>query len=118
MEHSLLTNALVYLGAAVLAVPLAKLRPRQGRYARIGIAILVYFVYSNLLAATRVWSATECLRKAGAAGDEPLTLGPRAEDGWTLLHSGSLVTATVPLRMDGSDDPFVLAVTWRRSGSA
>jgi lipopolysaccharide export system permease protein len=39
----------------VLAVPLAKLRPRQGRFARIGPAVLAYFVYSNLLAATRVW---------------------------------------------------------------
>jgi lipopolysaccharide export system permease protein len=39
----------------VLAVPLAKLRPRQGRFARIGLAILAYFLYSNLLAAVRVW---------------------------------------------------------------
>jgi lipopolysaccharide export system permease protein len=41
----------------LLAVPLARLRPRQGRYARIGIAILLYFVYSNLLAAAKVWVA-------------------------------------------------------------
>ena len=34
----------------VLAVPLSKLRPRQGRFARVGLAVLVYFVYSNLLA--------------------------------------------------------------------
>jgi lipopolysaccharide export system permease protein len=39
----------------VLAVPLAKLGPRQGRFARIGFAILAYFLYSNLLAAVRVW---------------------------------------------------------------
>ncbi|HEX7012890.1 MAG TPA: LPS export ABC transporter permease LptF [Steroidobacteraceae bacterium] len=39
----------------LLAVPLAKLRPRQGRFGRIGIAILVYFVYSQLLAAARTW---------------------------------------------------------------
>jgi lipopolysaccharide export system permease protein len=38
-----------------LAVPLSKLRPRQGRFARIGLAILAYFIYSNLLAAVRVW---------------------------------------------------------------
>jgi len=38
-----------------LAVPLSKLRPRQGRFARIGYAVLAYFLYSNLLAATRVW---------------------------------------------------------------
>ena len=39
----------------VLAVPLARLRPRQGRFGRIGIAILVYFLYSQLLAAARTW---------------------------------------------------------------
>jgi lipopolysaccharide export system permease protein len=39
----------------VLAVPMARLRPRQGRFARIGLAVLAYFLYSNLLAAVRVW---------------------------------------------------------------
>ena len=39
----------------LLAVPLARLRPRQGRFGRIGIAILVYFIYSQLLAAARAW---------------------------------------------------------------
>jgi lipopolysaccharide export system permease protein len=39
----------------VLAVPLSKLRPRQGRFARVGLAVLVYFLYSNLLSAVRVW---------------------------------------------------------------
>ena len=39
----------------VLAVPMAKLRPRQGRFARIGLAILAYFIYSNLIAAAQVW---------------------------------------------------------------
>ena len=40
---------------ALLAVPLSTLRPRQGRYARVAVAILVYFFYSNLLSAARVW---------------------------------------------------------------
>jgi lipopolysaccharide export system permease protein len=39
----------------LIAVPLSRLRPRQGRYARIGFAIVVYFVYSNLLSASKVW---------------------------------------------------------------
>jgi lipopolysaccharide export system permease protein len=41
----------------VLAVPLARLRPRQGRYARVWLAIVIYFVYSNLLSAGKVWLA-------------------------------------------------------------
>jgi lipopolysaccharide export system permease protein len=36
-------------------VPLSKLRPRQGRYARVGFAIVVYFVYSSLLSASKTW---------------------------------------------------------------
>jgi lipopolysaccharide export system permease protein len=39
----------------LLAVPLSELKPRQGRYGRIGAAILVYFVYSNLVSAARTW---------------------------------------------------------------
>jgi lipopolysaccharide export system permease protein len=39
----------------LIAVPLSRLRPRQGRYARVGFAILVYFVYSNLLSAAKIW---------------------------------------------------------------
>lgn len=39
----------------VIAVPLSRLRPRQGRYARVGIAIVAYFLYSNLLSVAKVW---------------------------------------------------------------
>jgi len=41
----------------VLAVPLARLRPRQGRYARVWLAVVLYFVYSNLISAGKVWLA-------------------------------------------------------------
>jgi len=44
---------------SVLAIPLAKLRPRQGRFARIGVAILAYFLYSNLVALAQVWIEKE-----------------------------------------------------------
>jgi lipopolysaccharide export system permease protein len=50
-----LSLPLMALVLTLLAVPLARLRPRQGRYARIGVSILVYFIYSNLLSAARVW---------------------------------------------------------------
>jgi lipopolysaccharide export system permease protein len=39
----------------LIAVPLAKLRPREGRFGKIGIAILVYFLYSQTLVAGRTW---------------------------------------------------------------
>ena len=44
---------------ALIAVPLAALRPREGRYARVAIAILLYFIYSNLVSAAQVWIEKE-----------------------------------------------------------
>lgn len=40
---------------SLLAVPLARTRPRQGRYGKLGIGIAIYLVYANLLGATQVW---------------------------------------------------------------
>ena len=44
-------SALVYV--ALLAVPLSYIAPRQGRYGKLGPALLVFIVYLNLLAFTR-----------------------------------------------------------------
>jgi lipopolysaccharide export system permease protein len=49
------STPLMALVLTLIAVPLSRLRPRQGRYARVGFAIMVYFVYSNLLSAAKVW---------------------------------------------------------------
>jgi lipopolysaccharide export system permease protein len=48
----------------LLAVPMARLRPRQGRYGRMGLGILIYFGYANLLAAARVWIEKETIPSA------------------------------------------------------
>lgn len=53
--HWRIASPLMALLLAAIAVPLARLRPRQGRFARVGIAILVFFVYTNLASAGRVW---------------------------------------------------------------
>jgi lipopolysaccharide export system permease protein len=42
---------------AVLAVPLSRLNPRQGRYARVWVAVLIFFLYYNLAAAGKSWIA-------------------------------------------------------------
>jgi lipopolysaccharide export system permease protein len=49
------STPIMALVLTLIAVPLSRLRPRQGRYARVGFAIVVYFVYSNLLSAAKVW---------------------------------------------------------------
>jgi lipopolysaccharide export system permease protein len=49
------STPIMALVLTLVAVPLSRLRPRQGRYARVGFAIVVYFVYSNFLSASKVW---------------------------------------------------------------
>jgi lipopolysaccharide export system permease protein len=41
----------------MLAIPISRLRPRQGRYSRVWLGVLIYFVYSNLVSAGKVWIA-------------------------------------------------------------
>jgi lipopolysaccharide export system permease protein len=40
---------------ALLAVPLSRSQPRQGRYGRIAIGLLVFIIYFNLLSAGKAW---------------------------------------------------------------
>jgi lipopolysaccharide export system permease protein len=40
---------------ALLAVPLARSRPRQGRFARLTLAVVIYAVYFNALGISRTW---------------------------------------------------------------
>jgi lipopolysaccharide export system permease protein len=39
----------------LLAVPLSRSSPREGRYARLGMALFVYIIYANLMSIARVW---------------------------------------------------------------
>ncbi|MBT8091993.1 MAG: LPS export ABC transporter permease LptF [Gammaproteobacteria bacterium] len=40
---------------AFLAVPLSKSRPREGRYGRLAIGLLVFIIYLNMLSAAQSW---------------------------------------------------------------
>ncbi|MDH3441613.1 MAG: LPS export ABC transporter permease LptF, partial [Gammaproteobacteria bacterium] len=46
---------LATLVLAVLAVPLSRSQPRQGRYGRLAIGLLVFIIYFNLLSAGKAW---------------------------------------------------------------
>ena len=50
-------------------------------------------------AATRVWSARECLRKTGMPYDAPLVLASAPADGWMVLSSGAVSIPTCVLRV-------------------
>lgn len=54
-----LSTPLSVLLLSLLAVPLSRSSPREGRYARVGVAFLVYLLYVNLLSIARVWVERE-----------------------------------------------------------
>lgn len=55
--HWRISTPIMVLLLAVLSVPLSRLAPRQGRYGRVPVVLLVYFVYVNLLTAGQTWLA-------------------------------------------------------------
>jgi len=52
-----LSIPLAALLLALLAIPLSHTSPRQGRYSKIAVAILIYVPYANLLVLSRKWVA-------------------------------------------------------------
>ncbi len=62
---------------ALLAVPLSRTSPRQGRYSRLFSAVLIYIIYANMLGVARTW-----LEK----GETPLFLGLWWVHGLMLLY--------------------------------
>jgi lipopolysaccharide export system permease protein len=51
--HWRIAVPMVLLVMALLAVPLSYIAPRQGRYGKVGFALLAFIVYFNLMALTR-----------------------------------------------------------------
>jgi lipopolysaccharide export system permease protein len=56
-----LSVPLTLIVLTLIAVPLARSRPRQGRYNNLVAAILLYIIYVNLLGAARVWVEQQVL---------------------------------------------------------
>ncbi|HEX7080131.1 MAG TPA: LPS export ABC transporter permease LptF [Gammaproteobacteria bacterium] len=50
-----ISSPLSLLVLALLAVPLSRSSPREGRYSRIGAGLLLYIIYANSLSIARVW---------------------------------------------------------------
>ena len=53
--HFRLAVPIATLILAILAVPLSKSQPRQGRYGKLAIGLLVFIIYFNLLSAGKAW---------------------------------------------------------------
>lgn len=50
-----LSNPVTTVLLAMLAIPLSRSRPRQGRYAKLLLAFVIYAVYYNLIGVGRTW---------------------------------------------------------------
>lgn len=49
------STALLCVVLAMLGIPLSRTSPRQGRYAKLALALLIYIIYTNLLNVSRAW---------------------------------------------------------------
>jgi enediyne polyketide synthase len=65
------------------------------------------------LAATRIWTASECLKKAGAMVNAPLVLLDSTDD-VVWLESGKNALATLAVSVREFEQPLVLAVLVQR----
>lgn len=45
----------------LLAVPLGRSSPREGKYARFGVGLLIYIIYANTMSIARVWVERESI---------------------------------------------------------
>ena len=61
-------------------------------------------------AATRVWVAKECLKKAAVAVDAPLLLREAQPDGWVCLRSGTLLIATYVASVRAVEDGLAIGI--------
>jgi enediyne polyketide synthase len=67
------------------------------------------------LAATRIWVAIECLKKAGASVAMPLTLDSVHADGWLFLQAGTMAVATWVAALSGETKRFVFGIALEKS---
>ncbi len=60
--------------------------------------------------ATRIWSAGECLKKAGLPFEAPLVLASVQADGWAVLESGAFRIATAVVAVRGRQGKLGIAL--------
>ena len=62
------------------------------------------------ISATRIWTALECLKKAGQQIKTPIILSECHKDGWVLLNAGDNTIATYLTQLSDSDIPVIIAI--------
>ncbi|MEV0694862.1 type I polyketide synthase [Streptomyces sp. NPDC050388] len=80
-----------------------------GEYAAVAELVVKETGEAPDTAATRVWSAVECLKKAGVMAGAPLTVLPRRKDAWVVFAAGGLRIATFVTGLLNTVEPAVFA---------
>jgi len=62
------------------------------------------------IAATHIWTAFECLKKAGFPTTSPLTLLDINPEGTIRLASGSLIILSLEISLEAFDNPFICSI--------
>jgi enediyne polyketide synthase len=68
------------------------------------------------IAATRVWSAIECLRKSGRSITDQLSFHRRTRDGWVIFSIGDLRVATFTTLLADVSSDVIFAVLAKERG--
>ena len=68
------------------------------------------------VAATRLWNALECMKKAGLSPGAPLVLDSITPDGWVLFRSGALTIATCVVSLPGAEAPLAVGLAVSQAG--
>jgi lipopolysaccharide export system permease protein len=56
-----ISTALLIIVLAMLGIPLSRTSPRQGRYSKLALALLIYIIYTNLLNVSKAWLNRETI---------------------------------------------------------
>jgi enediyne polyketide synthase len=62
------------------------------------------------VAATRVWTSSECLKKAGAGIAAPVVFAGAAPDGWVLLASSEFKIVSCVVKTEGEKEDLAIAL--------
>lgn len=80
-----------------------------GAHAPLAALVAAQTGESHDVACTRVWTAVECVQKAGVTG-APLTATAVRHNSWTVFASGTLRIATLVTTLRDAPNPVVFAV--------
>ena len=69
-------------------------------------------------AATRLWSARECLKKVGWPAQSPLVLESTSADGWVTLRSGAVTVSTGVVAVRSGNSALAISVALEAGGVA